>query len=78
MTKSRPLFFHFQLEMIYKLINQTISKDKYVFFFFFFFFFPWSKIFRIVTYISVIIAEFSVFFHKLYQQLFILSFSNSK
>ena len=38
MTKSRPLFFHFQLEMIYKLINQTISKDKYVFFFFFFFF----------------------------------------
>ena len=36
MTKSRPLFFHFQFEMIYKLINQTISKDKYVFFFFFF------------------------------------------
>ena len=55
MTKSRPLFFHFQLEMIYKLINQTISKDKYVFFF------SWSKIFRIVTHISVIIAEFSVF-----------------
>ena len=62
MTKSRPLFFHFQLEMIYKLINQTISKDKYVFFcFFLLLFFPWSKIFRIVTYISVIIAEFSVF-----------------
>ena len=39
MTKSRPLFFHFQFEMIYKLINQTISKIKYVFFFFFFFFF---------------------------------------
>ena len=54
MTKSRPLFFHFQFEMIYKLINQTISKDKYVFF-------PWSKIFGIVTYISVIIVEFSVF-----------------
>ena len=55
MTKSRPLFFHYQFEMIYKLINQTISKDKYVFFFF------WSKIFGIVTYISVIIVEFSVF-----------------
>ena len=39
MTKSRPLSFHFQFEMIYKLINQTISKIKYVFFFFFFFFF---------------------------------------
>ena len=53
MTKSRPLFFHFQFEVIYKLINQTISKDKYVF--------SWSKIFGIVTYISVIIVEFSVF-----------------
>ena len=42
MTKSRPLFFHFQFEMICKLINQTISNDKYVFFCFFFgfFFFP--------------------------------------
>ena len=36
MTKSRPLSFHFQFEMIYKLINQTISKNKYAFFFFFF------------------------------------------
>ena len=54
MTKSRPLVFHFQFEMIYKLINQTISKDKFVFF-------SWSKIFGIVTYISVIIVEFSVF-----------------
>ena len=35
MTKSRPLLFHFQFEMIYKLINQTISKIKYVFFLFY-------------------------------------------